>query len=194
MSDRGRNTPGKMTARIVGSLPRAHDAAAARVSVVTASLIAPARGSPLPVATNRRFIPVPPQTVWEALADPAGYAHWVVGSKEVRDADAGFPAPGTRFHHTIGFGPLTLRDHTKVLEASAPTLLCLRTKGRPVGTATVTLRMAAVDGGTEVEISEHPDGPYSILALNPLLHFMTKRRNAESLMRLEELALRRTGP
>jgi uncharacterized protein YndB with AHSA1/START domain len=193
VSDRGRNTLGKMTARIVGSLPRAHDAAAARVSVVTASLIAPARGSPLPVATNRRFMPVPPQTVWEALADPAGYAHWVVGSKEVRDADAGFPAPGTRFHHTIGFGPLKVDDHTESLEAEPPSYLRLRAKARPLGTATVIFEVMPVDGGTTVRITENPDGLTSILRLNPLVHLFTKARNAESLMRLEELALRRAG-
>jgi uncharacterized protein YndB with AHSA1/START domain len=135
---------------------------------------------------------VPPQAVWEALADPASYAYWVVGSKGVRDADAGFPARGTKLHHTIGFGPLTLRDHTEVLEADPPNQLRLRAKGRPFGTATVTLTMEAEDGGTSVEIAEHPDGVYSVLALNPLLHVATKARNAESLMRLEELALRRS--
>jgi uncharacterized protein YndB with AHSA1/START domain len=144
------------------------------------------------VATNRRFMPVAPDAVWDALADPAGYSYWVVGSKAVRDADPGFPAPGTKFHHTIGVGPLTVRDHTEVLEAERPRLLRLRAKGRPVGTATVTLRMTPEADGTTVEMVEHPDGPYSILALNPVLHLMTKMRNAESLMRLEELALNRS--
>jgi uncharacterized protein YndB with AHSA1/START domain len=134
-------------------------------------------------------MPVPPTAVWEALADPQGYAYWVVGSKAVRDADPGFPAPGTRFHHTIGVGPLTLNDHTEVIEAEPPTRLRLRAKGRPFGTATVILRMQPEDGGTRVEIVEHPDGVYSILALNPLLQVFTKVRNAESLARLEELAL-----
>jgi uncharacterized protein YndB with AHSA1/START domain len=146
------------------------------------------------VATNRRFMPVPPTAVWEALADPSGYAYWVVGSKAIRDVDAGFPAPGTRFHHTIGLGPLTLRDHTEVIESKAPSMLRLRAKGRPFGTATVTVRMEPTDGGTSVEIVEHPDGIYSILALNPVLQVFTKLRNAESLMRLEELALRRSAP
>jgi uncharacterized protein YndB with AHSA1/START domain len=136
-------------------------------------------------------MPVPPTAVWQALSDPDGYAYWVVGSKGVRDADPGFPAPGTRFHHTIGVGPLTLDDHTEVIEAEPPSRLRLRAKGRPLGTATVILRMTPVDGGTSVEIEEHPDGPYSLLALNPLLQLATKARNAESLMRLEELALAR---
>ena len=124
------------------------------------------------------------------LANPDDYAYWVVGSKRIRDADAAFPAPGTKFHHTIGFGPLTLDDHTEVIDAERPRLLRLRAKGRPLGTATVTLRMTPRDGGSMVEMTENPDGPYSVLALNPLLHVATKLRNAESLMRLEELAVR----
>jgi hypothetical protein len=116
-----------------------------------------------------------------------------VGSKAIRDAEPGFPAPGTKFHHTIGFGPLTLRDHTEVLDAARPSLLRLRAKGRPVGTATVEMRMTPEDGGTCVEMIETPDGPFALLALSPLLHVMTKLRNAESLMRLEDLALRRSG-
>ena len=143
------------------------------------------------MATNRRFMPVPPEAVWAALSDPSGYAYWVVGSKVIRDAESGFPAPGTKFHHTIGFGPLTLDDHTEVLEAERPGLLKLRAKGRPLGTASVTLRMTPEDGGTTVEMVERPDGAFAFLNANPLLHVFTKVRNAESLMRLEELALRR---
>jgi uncharacterized protein YndB with AHSA1/START domain len=136
-------------------------------------------------------MPVPVDAVWDALADPSSYAYWVVGSKEIRDAEPDFPARGTRFHHTIGFGPLTLRDHTQVLDAAPPTFLKLRAKGRPVGTASVTLRMTPKDGGTAVEMVENPDGPYRLLSINPVLQLFTKVRNAESLMRLEELALRR---
>jgi uncharacterized protein YndB with AHSA1/START domain len=136
-------------------------------------------------------MPVAPEAVWDVLADPAGYAYWVVGSKHIRDAEPDFPAPGSKFHHTIGFGPLTLNDHTEVLEAEPPALLRLRAKGRPFGTATVTMRMTPRADGTEVEMSENPDGIYSVLSLNPALHLLTKARNAEGLMRLEELARQR---
>jgi uncharacterized protein YndB with AHSA1/START domain len=138
-------------------------------------------------------MPVPPEAVWDVLADPAGYEYWVVGSKAIRDAEPGFPAPGTKFHHTVGFGPLTLRDHTEVLEAERPGLLKLRAKGRPLGTATVTLRMTPENGGTTVEMVETPDGPLVVLDFNPVVRVMTRMRNAESLMRLEDLALRRSG-
>ena len=60
------------------------------------------------VATNERYMPVPPEAVWDVLADPSSYGYWVVGSKQTRDAEPEWPAPGSKFHHTIGFGPLTL--------------------------------------------------------------------------------------
>lgn len=136
-------------------------------------------------------MPVPPAAVWEALADPGGYGYWVVGSKVIRDADPSWPAAGSKFHHTIGVGPFTVSDHTESLEADAPSKLRLRAKGRPFGTAQVTMEMTAKDGGTVVSMIETPDGLTALLSLNPLVHVITRARNAESLMRLEELALRR---
>ena len=143
------------------------------------------------MATNERFMLLPPEAVWDALSDPYGYGYWVVGSKTIRDADPGWPEPGSRFHHTIAFGPLRLSDHTEALEARPPELLRLRARGRPLGTATVTLVLRRHGGGTVVRLTENPDGLMRPAALNPVTHALTKVRNAESLMRLEELALRR---
>jgi hypothetical protein len=53
--------------------------------------------------------------------------------------------------------------------------------------------MTPKDGGTVVEMVENPDGVFSLLRLNPLVHVATLLRNSESLMRLEELALRKAG-
>jgi uncharacterized protein YndB with AHSA1/START domain len=145
------------------------------------------------VATNTRFMPVPPEAVWDVLADPGDYGYWVVGSKVIRDAEPDWPAPGSKFHHTVGVGPVKVSDHTVSVEAEPPHLLKIRAKGRPLGTATVTMKMRPKDGGTFVEMVENPDGIFSPLALNPVLHVATKLRNSESLMRLEELALRQAG-
>jgi uncharacterized protein YndB with AHSA1/START domain len=136
-------------------------------------------------------MPVPATAIWEALADPGSYGYWVVGSKVIRDADPAWPAPGAKFHHTIGVGPLTVSDHTESLEAQPPRLLRMRAHGRPLGTAQVTLQMTPRDGGTLVRMTENLDGIFAVLNLNPVVHVVTKARNAESLMRLEELALRR---
>jgi uncharacterized protein YndB with AHSA1/START domain len=143
--------------------------------------------------TNERFMSVPPQAVWDALADPSGYAYWVVGSKVVRDADPGWPAPGSRFHHTIGVGPITVDDHTEALEAEPPERLRLRAKGRPLGTATVEILLLAQSSGTLVRMTETTDGVFAPLDWNPAFRLLTKGRNAESLMRLEELAMRRAA-
>ena len=142
------------------------------------------------MSTNTRFMPVPPQAVWDALADPRGYGYWVVGSKHIRDADPQWPAPGSRFHHTIGVGPFELSDHTESIEAEEPRRLRIRAKGRPMGTASVTLEMTPKDSGTVVRITENPDGVFRPLTLLPPLQIFSLLRNAESLMRLEELALR----
>ncbi|MEO8689556.1 MAG: SRPBCC family protein [Solirubrobacteraceae bacterium] len=143
------------------------------------------------MATNERFMPVPPEAIWDVLAEPASYGYWVVGSKTIRDAEPEWPAPGSKFHHTIGVGPFVLSDHTVALEAERPHRFVLRAKGRPAGTATVSLELTPKDGGTVVTISENPDGVFAPLSFLPPLQLFTKVRNAESLMRLEELALRR---
>ena len=133
---------------------------------------------------------MPPEAVWDVLADPASYADWVVGSKAVRGADPEWPAPASKLHHTIGVGPLALSDHTEVLASRAPELLQLRARARPLGTARVTLEMVPRTGGTVVRLSEHGEGLLGLLDLNPLVRLLTKERNGRSLMRLEELVLR----
>lgn len=145
------------------------------------------------MASNERFMPVPPEAVWDALVDAHGFGYWVVGSSEIRDVDETWPAPGSRFHHTVGIRPLRVSDDTESLEARRPTLLRMRAKARPVGTAQVTLTLAPQRGGTRVRMTEHPDGLTAWLSLNPLVQLLLKGRNAESLMRLEELALKQAG-
>jgi uncharacterized protein YndB with AHSA1/START domain len=136
-------------------------------------------------------MPVSPEDVWEVLADPGEYGYWVVGSKVIRDADADWPAPGSKFHHTVGFGPFKVSDHTVSLEAEPPHRLKIRAKGRPFGTASVTMEMQPKDGGTVVSITENPDGVFRPLSFLPPLQMFSLVRNAESLMRMEELALRK---
>lgn len=138
-------------------------------------------------------MPVPVKAVWDALADSGGYGYWVVGSKVIRDADPQWPAPGSKFHHTIGSGPIAVSDHTESLEADPPRLLRMRAKARPFGSAKVTLELTPLDGGTLVRMTETPDGIFRFLNLNPLVHVFTRLRNSESLMRLEDLALERSA-
>lgn len=140
------------------------------------------------MATTTHTIEATPDDVFAVLSDPRGYAYWVLGSKEIRDADRDWPAAGSRFHHTVGFGPLRLQDHTSVEEVEQGRFLQLRTKARPLGVARVKLRLAPMDGGTEVTMIEQPADAGTAFVFNPLTHLLTDRRNVRSLERLAELA------
>ena len=147
------------------------------------------------MATNTTHVDTPPERVWAVLADPESYGHWVVGSKHIRDADPTWPEPGTRFHHTVGFGPLELDDNTEVLESRAPERLVLRARARPSGTANVILELAPgpSGNGTMIVMDEYPVSGLAKIVHNPLQDKLIHHRNVESLRRLKYLAETR-GP
>ena len=140
------------------------------------------------MAVNEIHIDAPPERVFAVLADWRSYGDWVVGSRLMRGADPGFPAAGTRFHHTIGWGPLNLNDHTVVLEVDQPRKLVLKAKARPLGTAVVALNMEREAGGTRVRMREDPGDAATAFVFNPLTHLLVRGRNTESLQRLKRLA------
>jgi uncharacterized protein YndB with AHSA1/START domain len=140
------------------------------------------------MARTVRRIAATPERIFEVLSDPDSYGYWVVGSKEVRDADADWPTPGSRFHHTVGVGPLEVKDHTSVEEIDRPRRLQLRAKARPLGTARVTLELQPEDGHTRVTMIEDAADPITAFVFNPLTHLLVRGRNEKSLERLAELA------
>ena len=142
------------------------------------------------MSRNVAHFSVPPERVFAVLADPECYDDWVVGAKDIRGADPGFPAPGTRFHHRVGFGPITVEDHTLVVESAPPHRLVLKAKARPLGTARVTMDIQPEGSGSRVTMIEDPADSLTRMVFNPLTHLLVRGRNAESLRRLQELAER----
>lgn len=140
------------------------------------------------MARNEHLVQASSAAVFGVLADPRGYAYWVVGSKEIRDGDPGWPERGSRFHHTIGLGPLRLKDDSRVEHVQAGRLLQLKVKGRPLGTARVKLELEEADGGTRVTMTEEAADRFSRFIFVPFTHQLVHRRNARSLERLAELA------
>ncbi len=141
------------------------------------------------MARNETTIRATPEQIFDVLADGRSYGYWVVGSKEIRDVDAGFPAVGSRFHHRVGVGPLTWADHTEIVACDRPRRLELKAKARPFGTAHVTLELVALpDGTTKVTMIEDAGDPLSKLLFLPLTHLLVRGRNVESLRRLSEMA------
>lgn len=140
------------------------------------------------MARNSTHINASPERIFAVLSDPDNYGYWVVGSKRIRDADPGFPAEGTKFHHAVGFGPIEVKDHTEVLESKPPNRLKLRAKARPLGTALVTMEIVPEEGGSRVTMIEDPADPLTAFVFNPLTHLLVRGRNVESLDRLGDLA------
>jgi uncharacterized protein YndB with AHSA1/START domain len=140
------------------------------------------------MATNRKLIHAPPERVFDVLSDPDSYGHWVVGSSQIRDADPGFPGPGTRFHHTQGAFGKGIKDSTRVLECRPARRLVLRVCARPLAVGKVSLQLTPVDGGTEVRMDEIAVGGLMAVVPRMLADPPTWLRNEISLGRLKRLA------
>jgi uncharacterized protein YndB with AHSA1/START domain len=143
------------------------------------------------MSTNRRVIDTTPERVWDVLADGWLYPLWVVGASRMREVDPGWPAEGTRLHHSVGTWPLLLDDTTEVLECRPGALLRLQARAWPAGDAEVVLTLEPEGAGTLVTIREDArSGPGrlvpSLLRQPPLAW-----RNTETLRRLAYLAERR---
>lgn len=104
-----------------------------------------------------RVVDAPPQTVFAVLADGWSYGGWVVGSSHIRAVDAGWPAVGSRIHHSVGSWPLQLQDETTVVAVETGVSLSLEAKAWPTGAAAVGLTLVPHDGGTRtlVRMTEH---------------------------------------
>lgn len=140
------------------------------------------------MARNEAYIDAPPQAVWDVLADADAYADWVVGSRDIRDADADWPAAGSVFHHTVGLGPLNMRDNTRAIVSEPPRRLVMRANSRPLGAAQVEILLEPERGGTRVTMIEDPVGRTAVLRFLPVTHALIRGRNTESLRRLKRLA------
>lgn len=139
------------------------------------------------VAITRQHIRAPLDVVFDVVADPHTYPQWLVGARDIRAVDPGWPAPGTQFHHRVGVaGPLTVADTTQSRRVERPTLLELEVRARPFGRGRVVFTLAQrADGVTEIVVDEVPIG--SLRPLTPLFELPTALRNRRSLRRLAAL-------
>jgi uncharacterized protein YndB with AHSA1/START domain len=147
------------------------------------------------VSVNQTSIAASTVDVFAVLSVADHYAHWVVGASDIRDVDAGWPATGTRFHHTQGVPHVGLKDTTEVLEADAPHRLVLEVRARPLLVARVTLQLVAEPAGTRLTMTEVPIGGWLKRLDGRLLDRLIHARNRVALRRLRRLCERRaTAP
>ena len=139
------------------------------------------------MAENSTTIAATPEQVFEVLLDAWSYKDWVVGADDIRGVDTDWPAPGSRFHHTVGVGPAKADDTTVVVEVDPPRRLVLEASAGPAGVAHVEFLVTATADGAEVTIEEHPiDGPAEAIP-TPVTDAGLKLRNAETLRRLRKI-------
>ena len=135
-----------------------------------------------------------PDEVYAVLANPYSYEDWLVGCKKIRSVEGEWPAPGSLFHHRVGFGPFELSDNTKAIEAETGRRLVLEARARPLGVAKVEFDLEPHAEGTLVTMKERPVRGMAARIDNPVLDGMVKGRNAESLRRLHKLFERDAAP
>ncbi|MDQ4068079.1 MAG: SRPBCC family protein [Actinomycetota bacterium] len=140
---------------------------------------------------SETFIDASPDHVFDVLLDVTTYPEWVVGCRQIRACDPSWPAPGARFEHRVGVGPLTVDDSTGIVSVEPPHRLVLEARAGPAGTAEVVLEVSPEGEGSRVTISEQAvRGPAALLrstAQDDLLEF----RNDETLDRLRACVERR---
>jgi hypothetical protein len=134
------------------------------------------------------------EQVWNVLADGWSYATWVVGASRIRAVDEGWPARGTRIHHSVGIWPVVLSDHTRSIGVHEGRELRLEARALPFGTASITVRLHPLATGCRIEMIEHASSPPASLLPDAAQHVLVHPRNKESLRRLAFLAERSTSP
>ena len=145
------------------------------------------------MSENHAYIDAPPDAVFDVLADARSYAHWVVGSSEIRGTEGDWPEPGSKFHHTQGFYGMGLKDDTVSIAANRPRQLVLEARFRPFAVMKIELRLRPRGRGTHVTMIEYPiRGPIAKID-NPLIDRALWARNIESLRRLRKLAEERAA-
>lgn len=144
--------------------------------------------STIGAVTVTREVEASAQDVWRVLADGWLYPLWVVGAARMRDVDAGWPAVGSKLHHSVGNWPVLIDDRTEVLEVDEGRSLRLRAHAWPAGAAEVLIEVEPSGSGAVVRIEEDAtEGPGSLVP-KPLRQWGIVPRNRESLRRLAYLA------
>ncbi len=133
-------------------------------------------------------VAAPPERVFEVLLDPRYYGHWVMGAREIRGWDDDWPAIGSRFHHTQGKPPFTIKDHSVLEDMDFPNRFVLLAKARPAGTFRVNLHLSPNATGTHVTMIEEPGDRLTRMIINPGTRLVMKGRNKISLERLKDIA------
>lgn len=143
------------------------------------------------MARTEKLIHAPADTVFGVLSDPAAYQRFVVGTKRVRRFDPRWPEAGTELHHTVGVGPLAMRDKTVSVRCDPPTNLVERPHIRPFLVTETVFELEERGDDTLLRLHEYAvGGPLAPLWPGPLDGMMALR-NRGVVHRIARLAEQR---
>lgn len=102
-----------------------------------------------------------PHEVWDVLSDGSAYAEWVMGTQRICDVDPAWPELGSEIHYSLGIGPWTFDDVTKVRLVEPGQHLELEAHAGWLGSARVSIVLLPWgEDQTVVILDEHPlSGP-----------------------------------
>lgn len=124
--------------------------------------------------------------VYAVLIDPETYPHWLVGAARIRDVDDDWPAVGSKFHHRVGLGWLSIADSTKVIATEPDRRLVLAVRARPLISAVATFSLVSDGAVCVVSFEEEPSVRLIGNIVRPVLDPITHVRNHQSLKRLAD--------
>ena len=143
------------------------------------------------MATTDIVIEAPANVVYDTLMDAWTYALWVGGTKNIRDVEPDWPEPGSKFHHSVGVGPLMTRDETRMISREHDRLVELNVQLWPIGEGVVQLELEDLGGRTHVVMHEEFVSGPAAWSDNPLQQVMMKLRNDWSLDKLKRIVEQR---
>lgn len=143
------------------------------------------------MASTEITIHAPASAVYASLMDPWTYEVWVGGTKRIRDVDPEWPEPGSRFHHSVGVGPLQTRDETRMLRHETDRLVVLQVQIWPIGEGMVRLELTDLGGQTLVTMHEEFVSGPAAWSDNPIQQAAMKLRNDWGLDQLKAIVEQR---
>lgn len=114
-------------------------------------------GQTLAVAQRQILVNRRPAVVWSVLADGYAYAHWVVGTTQIREVDSAWPETGSSIYYTVGRGRFRFDDRSTVRLLEPERRIELEANAPPLGSARVAIGLIPWgDGETVIILDEHP--------------------------------------
>jgi uncharacterized protein YndB with AHSA1/START domain len=142
-----------------------------------------------------RTVRATPERVFAELSDGWAYVGWVVGATHIRDVEQEWPNEGSKIHHKVGSWPAVIADATKSLRCEPDQRLTLQARAWPLGEAIVDIVLTGLPNGeTTVTLREAPSSGPARWLDNPVLRWILKVRNEETLSRLSDRVEKRELP